>query len=407
MRKDILEGVILHIMSGTKPNFAVLARQFECDYRTVKRYYDLGLEGKLDKLKQRRRPKSTLLDDYKEIIKEKLALGCTAMSIYYLISKKGYSGSYTTVKRYCRKERESSIQKATIRIETSPGLSAQVDWKESVRMVNNTGEVFFINIFLYVLGYSRMKYLQVTVDKQQKTLFDCLHQAFLYTGGVPEEIWFDNMRTVVDQSKTQFTRVVFNEKFRSFSKDSGFNPIACRPFRPQTKGKVEALARTMDRLNVFNHEFEDFAQLDQIVNEFNYDLNFEEISQGTMERPVDRWTKEKMSLKKLNSEILFPYSEEQQDKRLVSKESMIVYDYHKYSVPVKYIGNRVTVFVNENILKIYAGETLIREHLIKGKAFNYHRDDYVEILRSDVFAHLEEDELEQFVDENLEAYDYL
>lgn len=407
MRKDILEGVILHIMSGTKPNFSVLARQFECDYRTVKRYYDLGLEGKLDKLKQRRRPKSTLLDDYKEIIKEKLALGCTAMSIYYLISKKGYSGSYTTVKRYCRKERESSIQKATIRIETSPGLSAQVDWKESVRMVNNTGEVFFINIFLYVLGYSRMKYLQVTVDKQQKTLFDCLHQAFLYTGGVPEEIWFDNMRTVVDQSKTQFTRVVFNEKFRSFSKDSGFNPIACRPFRPQTKGKVEALARTMDRLNVFNHEFEDFAQLDQIVNEFNYDLNFEEISQGTMERPVDRWTKEKMSLKKLNSEILFPYSEEQQDKRLVSKESMIVYDYHKYSVPVKYIGNRVTVFVNENILKIYAGETLIREHLIKGKAFNYHRDDYVEILRSDVFAHLEEDELEQFVDENLEAYDYL
>ena len=407
MRKDVLEGVILHIMSGTKPNFAVLARQFECDYRTVKRYYDLGLERKLDKLKQRRRPKSTLLDDYKEIIKEKLSLGCTAMSIYYLISKKGYSGSYTTVKRYCRKERESSIQKATIRIETSPGLSAQVDWKESVRMVNNTGEVFFINIFLYVLGYSRMKYLQVTVDKQQKTLFDCLHQAFLYTGGVPEEIWFDNMRTVVDQSKTQFTRVVFNEKFRSFSKDSGFNPIACRPFRPQTKGKVEALARTMDRLNVFNHEFEDFAQLDQIVNEFNYDLNFEEISQGTMERPVDRWTKEKMSLKKLNSEILFPYSEEQQDKRLVSKESMIVYDYHKYSVPVKYIGNRVTVFVNENILKIYDGETLIREHLIKGKAFNYHRDDYVEILRSDVFAHLEEDELEQFVDENLEAYDYL
>lgn len=407
MRKDVLEGVILHIMSGTKPNFAVLARQFECDYRTVKRYYDLGLERKLDKLKQSRRPKSTLLDDYKEIIKEKLALGCTAMSIYYFISKKGYSGSYTTVKRYCRKERESSIQKATIRIETSPGLSAQVDWKESVRMVNNTGEVFFINIFLYVLGYSRMKYLQLTVDKQQKTLFDCLHQAFLYTGGVPEEIWFDNMRTVVDQSKTQFTRVVFNEKFRSFSKDSGFNPIACRPFRPQTKGKVEALARTMDRLSVFNHEFEDFAQLDRIVNEFNYDLNFEEISQGTMERPVDRWTKEKISLKKLNSEILFPYSEEHQDKRLVSKESMIVYDYYKYSVPVKYIGNRVTIFVNENILKIYDGETLIREHLIKGKVFNYHRDDYVEILRLDVFAHLEEDELEQFVDENLEAYDYL
>jgi len=382
MRRDVLEGVSLHIMSETKPNFALLAKQYDCDYRTVKRYYDLGLERKLDELTQKRRPKSTLLDDYKETINDKLALGCTGMSIYYFICKKGYEGSYITVKRYCRKERETKIQKATVRIETSPGLSAQVDWKENVRMVSKSGELFLINIFLYVLGYSRMKYIKLTIDRQQKTLFNCLHEAFLYTGGVPEEIWFDNMKTVVERSKTQFTKVVFNERFRQFSKDSGFLPIACRPFRPQTKGKVEALARTIERLNVFNHEFSDLSELEQIINEFNYDLNFSEISQGTMERPVDRWSKDKRLLKKFDSNILSSYFTEQDDRRVVTKEAMVVWGYQKYSVPVKYIGKRITVKAFENILKIYDNDLLIREHLIRDKPLNYHRDDYTEILRS-------------------------
>lgn len=61
---------------------------------------------------------------------------------------------------------------------------------------------------------------------QKKTVFYSLHQAFLYSRGFQEEIWFDNMKTVVDQSKSQFIKVSFNEPFRHFSKDAGFKPIA-------------------------------------------------------------------------------------------------------------------------------------------------------------------------------------
>ena len=64
------------------------------------------------------------------------------------------------------------------------------------------------------------------------------------------------MKTVVDRGKSQFTQTVFNEKFRKFDKDARFITIACRPFRSQTKGKVEALASTINRLKVFNYEFE-------------------------------------------------------------------------------------------------------------------------------------------------------
>ncbi len=43
MRNDIREEVILHLMNDAKPN-STLAKRYNCDYHTVKRYYNLSLE---------------------------------------------------------------------------------------------------------------------------------------------------------------------------------------------------------------------------------------------------------------------------------------------------------------------------------------------------------------------------
>lgn len=39
-----------------------------------------------------------------------------------------------------------------------------------------------LNIFLYVLGYSRMKYLELTFEKKKDTLFMCLSDASYISG---------------------------------------------------------------------------------------------------------------------------------------------------------------------------------------------------------------------------------
>lgn len=64
-----------------------------------------------------------------------------------------------------------------------PRLQAQVDWKESMKLVNKHGEIFEINIFLMILGYSRYKYIKLTSDKNQNTLFKCIVGAFRYFNG--------------------------------------------------------------------------------------------------------------------------------------------------------------------------------------------------------------------------------
>ncbi|MFL2077756.1 IS21 family transposase, partial [Marinilactibacillus psychrotolerans] len=86
--------------------------------------------------------------------------------------------SYSLVRDYCRGVKKEKIQKATVRMEYTPGLSAQVDWKEEMKLVSSLGEAISFNIFLYVLPYSKKKFLTLTFDRKQDTLFKCLSDAF-------------------------------------------------------------------------------------------------------------------------------------------------------------------------------------------------------------------------------------
>lgn len=49
------------------------------------------------------------------------------MSVSKFISKKGYSGKYSTVAAFVSDHKQSELKKATIRFETTPGLQAKVD----------------------------------------------------------------------------------------------------------------------------------------------------------------------------------------------------------------------------------------------------------------------------------------
>ena len=139
-------------------NKAELARRFNCDPRTVDRYIKIA-NGEL-KPKERTHTYKSKLDDYKETIINKVDnYGCTAMSVYKFIQKKGYTGKYSIVADFVSKHKDNEIKKATIRFETNPGLQGQVDWKEDLRLVNRKGDEFKVNIFLMVLGYSRYKYI--------------------------------------------------------------------------------------------------------------------------------------------------------------------------------------------------------------------------------------------------------
>ena len=387
-------------------NKTELARRFDCDPRTIDRYIKISKGEILPKTS--RRVYTSKLDDYKEIIIDKVdKFGCTAMSVYKFIQGKGYSGKYSIVADFVRQHKATETKKATIRYETNPGLQAQVDWKEDMKLVNRKGEVYVVNIFLMVLGYSRYKYLAITSDRSQETLFDCMTSAFKHFRGVPREILFDNMKTVVDQSRSSFTRTVFNQKFEYYAKDIGFKPVACQPYRPQTKGKVEAMAKLVERLRAYNEEFYTWNDLVNISRNFMDDIN-EDVSQGSGLIPAEEFKKEKEYFLPLPYiSVLEKYISRQEDSKtyLVNRESMIRYEGRKYSVPTRYIGKRMTVNVHDGNLEIYYSGKLVVCHVISDKMFNYTVGTACDILKSDAMKHKTDEEIMAFVQENLLSMD--
>lgn len=187
MRKDV-SNQVKKLKGMGLLNKSELARRFGCNRRTVDHYLNDAVAG------PKKREYISILDDYKPTIIEKVdTYGASAMAVFKFIQKRGYTGGYLTFNNFVRKYKKDETQKATIRFETSPGLQAQVDWKEKVTMVNRQGKTFTINIFLIVLGYSRLKFIKLTSDKRQNTLFECMFEAFRYFQGIPHEILFDNM----------------------------------------------------------------------------------------------------------------------------------------------------------------------------------------------------------------------
>lgn len=403
MRTDIKEVAHVKKRDKEKINYAAIARQYGCDYRTVKKYYN-----ERDDTPATRKPREIVkkTDGFEAIIQEKCLIhNAPAIAIYELLkSKYGYTGSYSTIKAYTHNLKKEKQNEVTIRFETSPGLQCQIDWKEELTLVSKLGETFTINVFLAILGYSRYKYIELTLDRSQPTLFKCLTNTIRYYGGVPKQFLFDNMKTVADKSRTQYETVVYNERFYQFSKDAGFEPQSCMAYRPETKGKVEVVAKIMNRLKAYNNEFTTLDELTKIVIELNKDIN-SQIHQTTKEKPVDRFHKEKEYLQpEPRYDILEAYYSEKVLTRKVPKDCLITYQNRKYSVQPAFAGKTVSLQIEGDNLHIYYNKSLVSSHKISDKVINYTQLDYKLLLKHSL---IKEENIERIAEKNLELFDKL
>jgi transposase len=94
------------------------------------------------------------------------------------------------------------------------------------------------------LGWSRAAYAEFVTDERVETLIEAHENTFLAFGGVPNEVLYDNMRTVViERHGYGRGRHRFHPRFLDFARHCGFQLRLCAPYRAQTKGKVERFIR--------------------------------------------------------------------------------------------------------------------------------------------------------------------
>lgn len=277
---------------------SVLAEQLGVSRRTIHHWIQTGqLERDLDQeiCYTPRPPVPRKLDPYKPIILARLEAypRLSALRLLDEIRAAGYAGGYTQLKDYITSVRPQPPVEPLIRFETAPGKQAQVDF---ARFHFPWGIRYALVV---VLGYSRLLWLRFYVRQDMRTLIAGLEEAFAFLGGVTDELLFDQMRAVITKDlRLLGGQLVHNLEFLRFANHWEFIARACRPYRAQTKGKVERPIRYVRDNFIYGREFLGDADLDEQRLRWLTQTANVRVHQTTKEKPIDRFLRDEQHVLK-------------------------------------------------------------------------------------------------------------
>lgn len=277
-----------------------IARELGLSRNTVRRH----LMAKSEPPRYTSRPAAgSVLDEFRTYIQQRVREAhpykIPATVIGREIRELGYKGGMTILRQYVRSLAAPEMPEPVVRFETEPGKQMQVDWGT---MRNGKSP---LHVFVAVLGFSRMLYIEFTSNMAYDTLEKCHRNAFHFFGGVPQEILYDNMKTVVlERDAYQPGGHRFNPSLWQFGKEMGFFPRLCRPYRAQTKGKVERMVQ-YTRNSFYIPLMTRLKPMDIVVDvetanrhglRWLYDVANQRVHETIKTRPCDRWTEEQQAM---------------------------------------------------------------------------------------------------------------
>jgi len=275
-----------------------------------------------------------------------------------LRASRGYVGGYDTVRNAVRPLRTEAAAAALTqrRFETLPGQQAQVDWGQvRTRFLSGPAQV---HIFVMTLGYSRRAWAEGYQNERLGALLAAHEHAFAHFGGCTAEILYDRMRTVTLGTTEGKPR--WNPTFEAFARHWGFEPRLCRPYRAQTKGKVESGVKYVKRNFLPGRVFGDLEDFNAQLAAWLTEIADVRVHGTTHERPIDRFAGEAGALAQAATQPSFLQAMRRE--RIVAEDWLVSIEANRYSVPWRLIGKTVQVVrVGDRWHIVHRGE-LVAEH---------------------------------------------
>ena len=335
-----------------------IARLLGIDIKTVRRH----LKQSEWKPYERISSKPTLsLTERKWLLNRMEEVGYNARVLWRELKDKKYQGSYDTVKKFIFPYRKN-VAKACVRFETEPGYQSQVDWGSAWVWLGE--KEVKIHFFALVLGYSRRLYAKGYGHERFINLVDGHEEAFKWFGGMTKEILYDNAKTMVTSHNILTKDIILNASFKDFASYYGFKAHFCKPYFPQTKGKIESSIKYIKRNFLIGRRFRDFGHLNHELETWLKEVADVRIHGTTRERPIDRFKEEKL----IPLQTIIPYVHVPAVSRKVSQDAMISFFSNRYSVPWMYVGKCVDLKVSQGTITMsYEGKTIAEHKLLIGK----------------------------------------
>lgn len=226
--------VEIHVLHRQGQSIRAIAKQLGVSRNTVRRYLrDLSAVPSYPERAQR----AMKLDPFKAYLLARIEAAkphwIPATVLLSEIQERGYSGGITQLKSYIA-DFKTVEPDPVVRFETPPGKQMQVDFTTISRHRRK------IKAFVATLGFSRATYVRFSEHERQEDWLRGIEEACQYFGGVPQEILFDNAKTImIERDAYGEGHHRWNAQLLATAQDYGFVARACRPYRARTKGKVE------------------------------------------------------------------------------------------------------------------------------------------------------------------------
>ena len=285
-------------------------------------------------LGKRPNARKSKLDAFKPFIDELLRAGVwNAKVILMECRQRGYTGGYTIIRDYIYPKRPLRQSRMTVR--------------------------FTVN----TLGYSRRFHFWCSGCEDAEHTYEGIIRSLEYFGGVPKEVLVDNQKSLVIEHRIK-DGVRFNERFVDLAGHYGFNPRACRPYRPQTKGKDERMVGYIKgNFFVRYRSFESIEHMNALAEQWLQE-EADKRMHGTLKEVVaERFDRESPALMALPAAR---FDTSYRERRLVHWDGYIDVRGNRYSVPSNLCGRDVLVRISlDGRLSVYADDIRVAEHVLR------------------------------------------
>lgn len=314
-------------------------------------------------LKQPR--KAPVLGPYKKIIAEWVAEDGkkpkkqrrTAKRMYRILRDKyGYKGAEPTLRAYVGQLRKREKRKAYIPLAYEPGESAQVDFGQAEVVID--GEKVTAHLFVMWLGYSSATYVQAYPAETQEVFLVGHVAAFEFFGGVPREIWYDNLKSAVNKVLKGRKREE-SDNFTSFRTHYLFQAEFCNVGSGWEKGGVEGrVGYTRRNWLIPPPAFDSWAELNAYLHQ-QCMTEWERQLRGQSETIGQRLQTEQAHFLPLPD---YPYACCKTVTARANKLALVTFATNRYSVPTSHIHEKLLLRAFVDRIEISDGKEIIAVH---------------------------------------------
>lgn len=227
-----------------------------------------------------------------------------------------------------------------------------------------TAEVKEVEVFVAILPCSQYTYCEAVWSQKKEDLIRACENAIHFYGGAPAAIVPDNLKSAVTRSDRH--EPVINPDFAAFAEHYGCAVVPARVRHPKDKALVENAVKLMYRSVYVDLEgmiFHDLGSLNAAIAKSLETFNSRNLTRRKESRRQLFDTLEKDTLRPLPTQR---HQMKQRAVATVQRNSYVTLNKHHYSVPVQYVGKRVELIYDADVIDIYQGFTHVATH---------HRDD--------------------------------